>query len=58
MANENLTIIKTGEKTVYLLGTAHVSSESADEAYALIKEIGPDSVCVELDADRLQSIKK
>lgn len=57
MSSEHVSIIKIGEKTVYLLGTAHVSSESAEEAYELIKEIKPDSVCVELDADRLQSIK-
>lgn len=57
MPGEHVSIIKIGEKTIYLLGTAHVSSESADEAYELIKEIKPDSVCVELDADRLQSIK-
>lgn len=57
MTNENVSIINIGEKTIYLLGTAHVSSESADEAYELIREIKPDSVCIELDADRLQSIK-
>ena len=55
--SENVSIITFGEKTIYLLGTAHVSKESADEAYELIKKIEPDSVCIELDADRLSSLK-
>ena len=55
--SENVSIINVGNKTIYLLGTAHISKESADEAYELIKEIEPDSVCIELDADRLSSIK-
>lgn len=50
-------MIKSGEKTVYLLGTAHVSQESADEAELLIKEVRPDTVCVELDADRIENMK-
>lgn len=53
----NVTIINIGAKTIYLLGTAHVSKESADEAYDLIHEMKPDSVCIELDNDRLSNLK-
>lgn len=55
--SEHVTILTVGTKTIYLLGTAHVSSESAQEAYELICEVKPDSVCIELDADRLNSIQ-
>jgi pheromone shutdown-related protein TraB len=54
---DNLTIIETGARTVYLLGTAHVSRESADEAEQLINRICPDTVCVELDADRIENME-
>ena len=43
-------------KTIHLLGTAHVSAKSADEAEALIERIKPDSVCVELCEARHRSI--
>ncbi|MFA0816125.1 MAG: TraB/GumN family protein [Anaerofustis sp.] len=54
--NENVTELNVGTKTIYLLGTAHVSKESADEAYELIREIRPDSVCIELDRERINNI--
>ncbi len=54
--SDNLTVVETGAKTVYLLGTAHVSRESADEAERLIQRVHPDTVCVELDADRIENI--
>ena len=54
--SENVTIIKIGEKTIHLLGTAHVSNESANEAIELIREVQPDSVCIELDSDRQAAI--
>lgn len=53
---ENISIIKTNNKTIYLLGTAHVSSDSAKQADELIKEIKPDSVCIELDEERLNNM--
>ena len=55
--NENVTVINIGAKTIYLLGTAHVSKESADEAYDLIREMKPDTVCIELDNERLNNLK-
>ena len=44
------------DKEVVLLGTAHVSRESAEAAEALIEAEQPDSVCVELCPSRYQSI--
>ena len=57
MDNKSYTVIQSENKTVYLIGTAHVSSVSADEAYSLIKEVSPDTVCIELDNERIESMK-
>jgi pheromone shutdown-related protein TraB len=43
-------------KTVYLIGTAHVSENSAQLVEDKIKEIKPDTVCIELDEQRFLSI--
>jgi pheromone shutdown-related protein TraB len=45
-------------RTVTLIGTAHVSRESADLVRATIEEEQPDTVCVELCQSRLQSIRQ
>lgn len=44
-------------KTIYLLGTAHVSRESVEEVKETIKSLKPDTVCVELDEERLQALR-
>ena len=43
-------------KTVYLVGTAHVSKESVEDVRTTIAAVRPDTVCVELCAARYQSI--
>ncbi len=43
-------------KNIYLLGTAHVSHQSAQEVKDLIDAVQPDVVCVELCKSRLESI--
>jgi pheromone shutdown-related protein TraB len=45
-------------KDVILIGTAHVSKESADLVKKTIESEKPDSVCVELCASRFQSIRR
>ena len=47
-----------GEKKVILLGTAHVSEESARLVADVIASEKPDTVCVELCASRYQSIRQ
>jgi len=41
------------ERIIYLLGTAHISTSSADLAGELVRSIKPDAVFVELDAKRV-----
>lgn len=42
-----------GDRTLHIVGTAHISSESADLAGRLVRETAPDAVFVELDAIRV-----
>ncbi|QGU00134.1 Pheromone shutdown protein [Candidatus Syntrophocurvum alkaliphilum] len=43
-------------KEIILIGTAHVSKQSAEEVKEVIETEKPDSVCVELDEQRYKSI--
>lgn len=54
---ENITRIHIDEKEYILIGTAHVSKLSAEQVKAVIEKEQPDSVCVELDEQRFQSIQ-
>ena len=50
------TKIELNGKEITLIGTAHVSKISAQEVKEAIDQIQPDSICVELDADRYDSL--
>jgi len=54
--NENIHMLKKDGKEILLVGTAHVSKESAREVKELIEQEKPDSVCVELCLARYNSI--
>ena len=54
---KNLTVLNYHDKEIILVGTAHVSKESAELVREVIEEHQPDSVCVELDAERYQAIQ-
>ena len=56
MSEDHITRIHLGEKEIILLGTAHVSKNSAEQVKAVIDAEQPDSVCIELDEQRYQSI--
>ena len=47
-----------GDKKVILVGTAHVSRESAQEVGQIIEEERPDTVCIELCQARYQSMRQ
>ncbi|MDY6770541.1 MAG: TraB/GumN family protein [Candidatus Nanohaloarchaea archaeon] len=49
--------VRIGDRRVVLLGTAHVSEQSVSEVEDAIEDIGPDRVCVELDEQRLRSLR-
>ncbi|WP_085522940.1 TraB/GumN family protein [Tuberibacillus sp. Marseille-P3662] len=54
--NENITRINLDGKELILIGTAHVSKHSAEQVKEVIASERPDSVCIELDEQRYQSI--
>ena len=56
MNEENITRIQIGTKEYILIGTAHVSKNSAELVKEVIETEQPDSVCIELDQGRYESI--
>lgn len=57
MTSENHVELELGGRRFLLVGTAHVGQESAEDVRRAIEEWGPDHVCVELDPQRLQSLR-
>jgi pheromone shutdown-related protein TraB len=55
--NNGPQILTAGDKTVYLMGTAHVSRQSAEAVSALIAEKKPAVVCLELCQPRYDAIR-
>ncbi|WP_066187833.1 TraB/GumN family protein [Gracilibacillus timonensis] len=56
MSEENITRITLDNKEYILIGTAHVSKQSAEQVKEVIEQEQPDSVCVELDKQRYESV--
>ena len=56
MTEENITRLHINNKEYILIGTAHVSKQSAEQVKEVIEAERPDSVCIELDEQRYQSI--
>ncbi|WP_462410842.1 TraB/GumN family protein [Neobacillus sp. Marseille-QA0830] len=56
MSEENITRIHLDGKEYILIGTAHVSKNSAEQVKEVIEAERPDSVCIELDEQRYQAI--
>lgn len=52
----NVTIIERHGRTYYIVGTAHVSSDSVEEVKQTIREVQPDTVCVELCETRFEAL--
>ncbi|WP_246596156.1 TraB/GumN family protein [Bacillus alkalicola] len=55
--SDTITRLELDGKEIILIGTAHVSKQSAEEVKEIIDLEKPDTVCVELDEQRYQSIK-
>jgi len=50
--------IQLGERTIILVGTAHISKDSIEEVKEIIRQEQPQRVCVEIDMGRYQSIRQ
>lgn len=53
---DTATQLTFGDKTIVLVGTAHVSRDSVDEVEAIIRSTDPDRVCVEIDEGRYKAL--
>lgn len=56
MNKENVQEILLNDKNIILVGTAHVSEVSAELVEEAIRYYTPDTVCIELDDERLKSL--
>ncbi len=56
MTEDNITRLEVDGKQVILIGTAHVSKRSAEQVKEVVERERPDSVCIELDAQRYESV--
>ncbi|MFB6264672.1 MAG: TraB/GumN family protein [Bradymonadaceae bacterium] len=53
----DITRVDLGDRTVVLVGTAHISQESVEVVRRVIDLEDPDVVCVELDEERWQALQ-
>ena len=53
---DDVQFVEQGERTVILVGTAHVSQQSVDLVQQVIEREKPDRVCIELDDKRFQAL--
>ena len=49
-------VLTAGDKTYYLLGTAHISEQSVADVKQVIAEVNPDLVCIELCKTRYDAL--
>jgi pheromone shutdown-related protein TraB len=49
-------VVNHGDKTIILVGTAHISQKSVDLVKTVIEQENPDCVCLELDDKRYQAL--
>jgi pheromone shutdown-related protein TraB len=54
LASGSVTRLEYQGRELYLIGTAHVSQKSVDEVGRVIRELRPDTVCIELDQTRYE----
>ncbi len=54
--SDNVEVLEYEGKTLYVIGTAHVSQASVEEVQDVITRLRPDTVCVELCDARYQAI--
>lgn len=54
---DNVHLLKKGGREIYLVGTAHVSSKSADLVEQVLRGLKPDTVAVELCEPRYRALR-
>ncbi|MCW5209760.1 TraB/GumN family protein, partial [Desulfobulbus sp. US1] len=54
--SDDVAIIQHNDRTILLVGTAHISQQSADLVKEVIDQEQPDTVCIELDEKRYAAL--
>lgn len=54
--NQDVIVLNYGRKTIILIGTAHISKISAELVSNIISSENPETVCIELDQQRFDSL--
>jgi pheromone shutdown-related protein TraB len=54
--SDDVAVIHHNDKTILLVGTAHISQQSADLVKEVIDQEQPDTVCIELDEKRYAAL--
>lgn len=54
--HQDVHVIELDQRTLYLIGTAHISQESVDLVKETISNEQPDTVCIELDEKRYSAL--
>lgn len=55
---DDVQVVEYGERTILLVGTAHISQESVNLVKTVIEAEQPDCVCLELDDKRYQALTR
>jgi len=53
---DSVDVLDLDGRTIYLVGTAHVSARSVEDVREVIESVQPDTVCVELDEARHKAL--
>jgi pheromone shutdown-related protein TraB len=56
LSSGTVTRLEHQGREIFIVGTAHVSQKSVEEVERVIREVKPDTVCVELDKPRHESL--
>ena len=56
--SQTRTTVKMKDKTVTIIGTAHISGDSVKEIDEVIDELTPDRICIELDESRFKTVSE
>lgn len=54
---ENIVRLDYRDKQIWLVKTAHVSKNSVEDVRECVEEVGPDTICIELDEQRYKKIQ-
>ena len=55
---DDVAVIRQDDKTILLVGTAHISQQSVDLVEQVIEQERPDTVCIELDEKRYAALSQ